>query len=104
MMEEHLYREKDFAKNYTIWRGNKRDVSLDGWVLDRYNNKLYKESVSNTDDSTLCIKYTKSDEWEGVFITKDNGIIWKKRVSSDNLGDLILEANEEEKKYIEYRI
>lgn len=101
MMEEHLYRTRDFAKDYTIWKNKPRDVSLDGWVLDRYNNKFYKESLSNTDDSTLFIRYTKADEWEGVFITRDNGIIWKKRVSSDELGDLVLEANEEEKKYKE---
>ena len=92
MMKRNDYHKLDFNDDYSIWKGKKREVSLTGWIFDRYNNAFYKTGIKGSkklDGSVLCIEYNeKDDTWKGSY--KENGnIIWEKSVSSDNFGDIV---------------
>lgn len=105
MMGDNIFDKNDFNDDYTIWKGKPREVSLDGWVFDRYNNAFYKAGLAGLDKEldgdVLYVGYNaKVDTWESTYAVGSN-IIWEDSVSSDNFGDIIEKAENFLKEYSE---
>ncbi len=94
MIEKHEYKEEDFSENYTVWKGEKRNIPLDGWVFDRFNNAFYKECINK--DEVLCVSYTEEYQWHAAF-GSDANLLWK--YSSSDAADVFLEADKFFKKW-----
>ena len=105
MMGYNVFDKNDFNDDHTIWKGKPREVSLDGWVFDRYNNAFYKTGLAGLDKEldgdVLYVGYNKDkDTWESTYAVGSN-IIWEDSVSSDNFGDIIEKAETFLKEYKE---
>jgi len=89
MFKQNEYREEDFSDHYNLYKGKERNISLNGWIFDRFNQIFYMEKDTHAIGEVVAIRWY-NDKWLLTLCNYANVIFSE---SYDDLADAFAEGN-----------